>query len=289
MTESKSKPTVSRVWFITGCSSGFGRLLAEEVLKTGDKVVATARNIATIADLEKQYPKTARALSLDVTHREQIATAVEQALEHFGHIDVLVNNAGYGLVGAVEEPSDEEIKRQIDTNVYGVIDVTRALLPHLRARRSGHIVNLSSIAGLAATPGAGYYNLTKFAVEGFSEALAMELVPIGVKVTLIEPGPFRTKFLGGSEVITKNEIPDYIPSVGGTREYFRVNDGKQKGDPLRAVHAIMQIVNTPNPPVRLLLGSVAHTRFQAKLESLRKDAAAWEKLTLGADFPENEL
>jgi NADP-dependent 3-hydroxy acid dehydrogenase YdfG len=208
MTTASGKAT-SRVWFITGCSSGFGRLLAEEVLKAGDKVVATARNIATIADLEKKYPETARALSLDVTHADQIKTAVEQALEHFGHIDVLVNNAGYGLVAAIEEAKDEDIRREIDTNVYGVVNVTRALLPHLRVRKSGHVINLSSIAGIIATPGLGYYNLTKFAVEGFSEALSLELAPLGIKVTLIEPGPFRTEFLSGSLVESGEQIEDY--------------------------------------------------------------------------------
>jgi NAD(P)-dependent dehydrogenase (short-subunit alcohol dehydrogenase family) len=286
MNESKKKTTTSRVWFITGCSSGFGRLLAEEALKAGDKVVATARNTAKIADLEKMYPETARALSLDVTHPQQISSAVEQALEHFGHIDVLVNNAGYGLMGAIEEPSLEEIQREIDTNVYGVIHVTRALLPHLRARRSGHIINLSSIAGIISTPGLGYYNLTKFAVEGFSEALALEMAPLGVKLTLVEPGPFRTEFLGGSMVFAEKIIDDYAETAGKVKQNMRKGAGNQKGDPLKAVHAIMQVANTPEPPLRLLLGAMAMKRFRDKINMLERDAKAWEAVSLGADFPE---
>jgi NADP-dependent 3-hydroxy acid dehydrogenase YdfG len=286
MTNSPSK-TTSRVWFITGCSSGFGRLLAEEVLKAGDKVVATARNIGTIADLEKNYPKTARAISLDVTHRDQIKTAVEQALDHFGHIDVLVNNAGYGLVAALEEATDEDIRREIDTNVYGVVHVTRALLPHLRARKSGHVINLSSIAGLIATPGLGYYNLTKFAVEGFSEALALEVAPLGIKVTLIEPGPFRTEFLAGSLVESGEQIADYAETAGKTRVNMRKGAGSQKGDPVKAVHAIMQVVDSPEPPLRLLLGAIAYRRAHEKIALIERDAKAWEKVTLGADFPES--
>jgi NADP-dependent 3-hydroxy acid dehydrogenase YdfG len=285
MTNSSSK-NPSRVWFITGCSSGFGRLLAEEVLKAGDKVVATARNIGTIADLEKKYPETARALSLDVTHQEQIKTAVEQALDHFGHIDVLVNNAGYGLVAALEEATDEDIRREIDTNIYGVVHVTRTLLPHLRARKSGHVINLSSIAGLIATPGLGYYNLTKFAVEGFTEALALEVAPLGIKVTLIEPGPFRTEFLSGSLVESGEPIADYAETVGKTRVNMRKGAGSQKGDPLKAIHAIMQVVDAPEPPLRLLLGAIAYRRAHEKIALIERDAKAWETVTLGADFPE---
>ncbi|HXB62251.1 MAG TPA: oxidoreductase [Acidobacteriaceae bacterium] len=278
----------SRVWFITGCSSGFGRLLAEEVLKAGDKVVATARNIATIADLEKQYPKTARAISLDVTHREQITTAVEQALEQFGHIDVLVNNAGYGMVAAIEEATGEDIRREIDTNVYGVVNVTRALLPHLRARRSGHVINLSSIAGIIASPGLGYYNLTKFAVEGFSEALATEIAPLGIKVTIIEPGPFRTEFLAGSLVESGEPIADYAETAGRTRVNMRKGSGSQKGDPRKAVAAIIQVVNAPEPPLRLLLGAIAFRRAHDKIALLERDAKAWEQVTLDADFPDGQ-
>jgi NADP-dependent 3-hydroxy acid dehydrogenase YdfG len=284
---SPTTQTTSRVWFITGCSTGFGRMLAEAALKAGDKVIATARNIAKIADLEKQYPQTARALSLDVTHPEQIKTVVEQALEHFGHVDILVNNAGYGIVGGVEEATDADIRRVIDTNVYGLVNVTRAFLPHLRARKSGHILMLSSIAGLISTAGIGYYNLTKYAVEGFSEALALELAPLGIKVTLIEPGPFRTEFLAGSLCVSGEPIADYAETAGKVRGNMLKGSGSQKGDPVKAIAAILEIVNTPEPPLRLLLGSVAYNRVHEKIDLLQRDIKAWEKVTLGADFPES--
>ena len=273
-----------RVWFVTGTSTGFGRILAEEVLKAGGKVVATARNVAQIADLEQQYPGRAKAIALDVTSKQQAEAAVAQAIEAFGRIDVLVNNAGYGLAGAVEEASDEEIKRQIDTNVYGVLYVTRAALPHLRKQRSGHILNLSSILGLTAMPGFSFYSLTKFAVEGLSEGLAAELAPLGIKVTLVEPGPFRTDFASRSAVFTSTEIDDYKQTAGKTREYLRTISGTQKGDPLRAVHALMEIVESTDPPLHLLLGSVAYTRYRGKLKQIDAELSKWENLTLGADF-----
>jgi len=260
--------------------------MAEEALKAGDRVVATARNIAKIADLEKKYPETARAISLDVTHKQQIKTAAEQALEHFGHVDVLVNNAGYGLMGAIEEAEDADIQKEIDTNVCGVVHVTRALLPHFRARKSGHILNVSSIAGLIATPGLGYYNLTKFAVEGFTEALWMELAPLGVKVTLVEPGPFRTEFLAGSAVHSKTRIAEYAETAGKTIDNLTKASGTQKGDPMKAVAAIRQVVESKEPPLRLLLGKAAARRFRDKIDMLEKDYKAWEPVTLGADFAE---
>jgi NAD(P)-dependent dehydrogenase (short-subunit alcohol dehydrogenase family) len=223
-----------------------------------------------------------------VTHREQITTAVEQALEQFGHIDVLVNNAGYGMVAAIEEATGEDIRREIDTNVYGVVNVTRALLPHLRARRSGHVINLSSIAGIIASPGLGYYNLTKFAVEGFSEALATEIAPLGIKVTIIEPGPFRTEFLAGSLVESGEPIADYAETAGRTRVNMRKGSGSQKGDPRKAVAAIIQVVNAPEPPLRLLLGAIAFRRAHDKIALLERDAKAWEQVTLDADFPDGQ-
>ena len=281
-----SSASNERVWFITGTSTGFGRILAEEVLKAGGKVVATARNIAQVADLEQQHPANAKAIKLDVTSKQQAEAAVAEAIKTFGHIDVVVNNAGYGLAGAVEEPSENEIVRQIDTNVYGVIHVTRAVLPHLRKQRSGHIINMSSIAGLSGTPGLAYYNLTKFAVEGLSEGLAAELAPLGIKVTLVEPGPFRTDFASRSAVITDTEIEEYKQTAGKTREYLRTISGTQKGDPLRAVHAIMAVVESPEPPLHLLLGSVAYTRYRGKLKQLDAELTKWETLTLGADFPD---
>lgn len=277
-----------RVWFITGASTGFGRLLAQEVLKSGGKVVVTARKLDKVADLEAQYPQTVKALALDVTNTGQVDSVVAQAIEKFGRVDVLVNNAGYGVAGAIEEVSEAEFMPMFETNVFGLLRVTRAFLPHLRKQRSGHVLNLSSIGGLVASPGMGYYNATKFAVEGISEALAGELAPLGIRVTIIEPGPFRTDFLGRSGVVAKARIADYDSTAGNMRKYFAENDGKQRGDPVRAVHAMMQIVESPAPPLRLLLGASALQRMGAKLANWEKEIAAWEKVTVGADFPEGE-
>jgi NADP-dependent 3-hydroxy acid dehydrogenase YdfG len=277
-----------RVWFITGASTGFGRLLAEEVLKAGGKVIATARKLDNVADLESKYPQTALALALDVTDGGQVDSAVTQAFAQFGHVDVLVNNAGYGVAGAIEEVSEAEFMPMFETNVFGLLRVTRAFLPYLRKQRTGHILNLSSIGGVVANPGIGFYNSTKFAVEGLSEALAGELAPLGIRVTIIEPGPFRTDFLGRSGVIAKTRIADYDNTAGNMRKYFAENDGKQKGDPLRAVHAMMQVVESPEPPSRLLLGASALQRLRGKLGSWEKEIAAWEQVTVGADFPEGE-
>jgi NADP-dependent 3-hydroxy acid dehydrogenase YdfG len=277
-----------RVWFITGASTGFGRLLAEEVLKAGGKVIATARNLDKVKDLEAQYPQTAKALGLDVTDAGQVDSAVTQAFAQFGQVDVLVNNAGYGVAGAIEEVSEAEFMPMFETNVFGLLRVTRAFLPHLRKQRSGHILNLSSIGGVVASPGVGFYNATKFAVEGISEALAGELAPLGIRVTIIEPGPFRTDFLGRSGVVAKTRIADYDSTAGNMRKYFAENDGKQKGDPLRAVHAMMQVVESPEPPLRLLLGASALERLRGKLSNWEKEIAAWEKVTVGADFPEGK-
>jgi NAD(P)-dependent dehydrogenase (short-subunit alcohol dehydrogenase family) len=286
MANSISTSQSGKVWFITGASTGFGRLLAEEVLKTGGKVVATARKLDRVADLEKQYPQTAKALALDVTKETQINSAAEQAIAKFGRVDVLVNNAGYGVAGAIEEVSEAEFMPMFETNVFGLLRVTRAFLPYLRKQRSGHILNLSSIGGVVASPGMGFYNATKFAVEGISESLAAELAPFGIHVTIIEPGPFRTDFLGRSGVVAKTSIADYDATAGNMRKYFAENDGKQKGDPLRAVQAMIQVVESPNPPLRLLLGVSALQRLRTKLSNWEKEIAAWEQVTVGADFPE---
>jgi len=275
-----------RVWFITGASTGFGRVLAEQALRAGHKVIATARKPEQIANLGYHYSDRCLVLPLDVTNQAQVDSAVTQAFAQFGRVDVLVNNAGYGVAGAVEEVSDAEFMPMFETNVFGLLRVTRAFLPHLRKQRSGHILNLSSIGGVVASPGMGYYNATKFAVEGISEALAAELAPLGIHVTIVEPGPFRTDFLGRSGVVAKTRIADYDATAGNMRKYFAENDGKQKGDPLRAVHAMMQVVESPNPPLRLLLGASALQRLRSKLGNWEKEITAWEQVTVGADFPE---
>jgi NAD(P)-dependent dehydrogenase (short-subunit alcohol dehydrogenase family) len=281
-----SETNQPRVWFITGTSSGFGRLLAEKVLERGGKVIATARNVAKIADLAEKYPQTAKVVALDVTDPASIDEAVEEAIMAFGHVDVLVNNAGYGLAGAIEEATEDEFMPVFETNVFGLIRVTRAFLPHLRRQRAGNIVNLSSIGGLIGSAGWGYYNASKFAVNGFSEALAAELAPLGVHVTIVEPGPFRTDFLGRSGVEAAARIPDYDPTAGKTREYFHDQAGKQNGDPVRAVQAIVEAVESPNPPAHLVLGTLAFNRMTARLEQWKQDLAAWKSVSLGADYPE---
>jgi NAD(P)-dependent dehydrogenase (short-subunit alcohol dehydrogenase family) len=277
----------ARTWFITGASTGFGRLLAEELLKRGERVAATARDSAKVQDLETKYPSTARALALDVTEPAQIDEAARQAIATFGQIDVLVNNAGYGVNGAIEEVSEEEFEPMFQTNIYGLIRTTRAFLPHFRQQRNGHIFNFSSIGGLIGTAGWGFYNTTKFAVEGFSEALAAEMKPLGVHVTVIEPGPFRTDFLGRSGKLAQRELPEYAETAGKAREYLRTQAGKQPGDPQKAVEALIAAADSPNPPLHLILGKIALTRFRDKLSQWQKEIAAWETVTAGADYPEN--
>jgi NAD(P)-dependent dehydrogenase (short-subunit alcohol dehydrogenase family) len=277
----------ARTWFITGASTGFGRLLAEELLKRGERVAATARDSAKVRDLETQYPDTARAFPLDVTEPAEIEETARQAIAAFGHIDILVNNAGYGVNGAIEEVVEEEFEPMFQTNIYGLIRTTRAFLPHFRKRRSGHIFNFSSIGGLIGTAGWGFYNTTKFAVEGFSEALAAEMKPLGVHVTVIEPGPFRTDFLGRSGKLAQRELPEYAETAGKARDYLRTQAGKQPGDPQKAIEALIAVADSPNPPLHLILGKIALTRFRDKLSQWQKEIAAWESVTAGADYPEN--
>lgn len=275
-------------WFITGASSGFGRLLTEYLLSIGAKVVATARHVEELEDLVLRYPGNVIILSLDVTKPESIDRAVADAIARVSHIDVLVNNAGYGVAGAVEEVSETEYMPMFETNLFGLINVTKALLPQFRARRYGTIVNLSSIGGLIGTAGWGYYNATKFAVEGLSEALAAELAPLGVHVMVVEPGPFRTDFLGRSGQEAKERIADYQPTAGKTREYFHTQAGKQPGDPQRAVEAIVAAVSDPHPPRHLLLGKLALTRFRNHLQEWNAELDKWQETTLSADFPEGK-
>ena len=276
------------VWFITGASTGFGRELAEQTLRAGYKVVATARKPEQLADLVEQYPGNAIALPLDVTDEGSVEAAVSDTIELFGHVDVLVNNAGYGLAGAIEEATEAEYMPVFETNVFGLIRVTKAFLPQFRKQRSGHIVNMSSIGGLIGMPGWAFYNATKFAVNGFSEGLAAELEPLGITVTVIEPGAFRTDFLGRSGVEAEARIDDYDATAGKTREYFHTQAGKQKGDPVRGVKAIIDVVTSPNPPRHLLLGSQALSRFRTRLDQWKTDFDKYEAVTLGTDFPDED-
>ncbi len=274
-------------WFITGASSGFGRLLAEYLLGQGATVVVTARKVEDIDDFTTKNPN-AFILPLDVTSQDSIDHAVAQAIAYVGYIDVLVNNAGYGVCGAVEEVSEKEYMPMFQTNVFGLINLTRAFLPMFRERRRGAIINFSSIGGLIGSPGWGYYNATKFAVEGLSEALHDELAPMGVHVMVVEPGPFRTDFLGRSGKEAARRIADYETTVGKTRDYFKTQAGKQPGDPQRAIEAVVAAVNAPEPPRHLLLGKIALQRFRTRLEQWTEELDRWQDTTNGADFPDSE-
>lgn len=274
----------AKVWFITGASSGFGLLLTKYLLSLGAQVVATARKTAPLVELNEVHGPNLEIIALDVTSPTQVENAVKDALARFDHIDVLVNNAGYGTTGALEELTRDEIDPMFETNVFGLISMTQAVLPHMRARRSGHIVNLSSIGGLIGLPGWSMYNATKFAVEGLSEALAAEVEPLGIQVTIIEPGPFRTEFLGASGKKSAKTIADYAQTAGKTREYMDASNGKQAGDPQKAVEAIVAAVEAPKSPRHLLLGRLAYDRFRAKLDSFQAEIDAWKDTTLGADF-----
>jgi NAD(P)-dependent dehydrogenase (short-subunit alcohol dehydrogenase family) len=277
-----------KVWFITGASVGLGRELAELLLARGASVVATARRTELLAELTKAYPETTLVLGLDVTRSEQVDAAVAAATQRFGKIDVLVNNAGYGIVGALEESDETEYRPMFETNVFGLIRMTQAVLPQMRARMSGTIVNLSSIGGLVATPGFGMYNGTKFALEGISEALALEVKPLGIEVMIVEPGPFRTDFLARGDMHTAKRIADYDATAGKLREYAEQQNGRQPGDPKKAVAAIVKAVETGNPPLHLLLGAGGIPRLQGKIDALLKDVADWRETTITADFPAGE-
>jgi NAD(P)-dependent dehydrogenase (short-subunit alcohol dehydrogenase family) len=275
----------NRVWFVTGASRGFGAEIVKDALEQGDSVVATARNPQAVAQTIGNR-QNLLAIKLDVRRDADAVAAVKQAIETFGRIDVLVNNAGHGLLGAVEEASDSEVANVFETNVFGLLRVTRAVLPHMRQRRSGHIVNMSSIGGLTAGPGWGIYAATKFAVEGLSEAMAQELAPLGIRVTIVEPGPFRTNFLGDSLATAAVTMQDYGPTAGRTRTWREENHGAQPGDPVRAAQAILQAVASDSPPLHLLLGSNAYDRAEAKLNSLQNEFQRWRELSLSTDYHE---
>jgi NADP-dependent 3-hydroxy acid dehydrogenase YdfG len=246
--------------------------------------VATSRNPQKVAETFTEHKDQLLVAAVDLGNFDQITKSVQAGISRFSKIDVLVNNAGYGLLGAVEEADDYEVKRVHEINVFGLLRVLRAILPHFRERKSGHVVNLSSISGLVGLPGVGIYNATKFAVEGISEALAAEVAPLGIKVTVVEPGPFRTEFLAGSLAMAKNIIPEYERTAGVTRAGAATRNGKQPGDPLRAAAAIIKAVTAENPPLHLLLGRLAYDLANKKITNLQKDIEMWREVTLGADF-----
>ena len=274
----------SSVWFITGCSTGLGRALAVEVLGRGYRCVVTARNRDQVRDLAASHPDSALALALDVTDAAQRERAVAQAEERFGAIDVLVNNAGHGYLAAVEEADIDEVRGMFETNFYGLVSMMQCVLPGMRARRRGHVVNVSSVGGLVGQPSSGFYNASKFAVEGISEALAKEVDALGIKVTLIEPGPFRTDFQGRSMHAVDKPIDDYAQAAA-RRSQLRASSGRQPGDPVRAAKAIVQVVESDSPPLHLVLGKVGRERVREKLNDLLRSMDEWDAVTVGADFP----
>jgi NAD(P)-dependent dehydrogenase (short-subunit alcohol dehydrogenase family) len=278
----------SLTWLITGCSTGFGRELARAVVARGYRAVVTARKPAQVEDIVAGHGERTLALGLDVTDPEQVTVAVQRGEEHFGGIDVLVNNAGIGYFASVEESDEAVVRRMFEINVFGTARMTRAVLPGMRKRRRGHVINFASICGLAPFPSLGYYCSTKFAVEGLSECLAMEVEPLGIKVTLVEPGSFRTNWAGRSASEGSVEIADYEKTAGAVRRRLRDGSGKEPGDPVRAAKAIIQAVEAPKPPLHLLLGKDALRMAQDQFDSLRKDLDAWEKVTVGTDFPAGE-
>ncbi|MDD2109764.1 MULTISPECIES: oxidoreductase [Pseudomonas] len=273
-----------RTWLITGASRGFGTLIAQQALAAGDAVIATARNPEDIEARLGRHPNLL-AVRLDVTREEDALAAVAAGIKHFGQIDVLVNNAGFGVLGAVEETSASETERLFATNVFGLLNVTRAVLPHMRRQRSGHVINISSLGGYQAYMGWGVYGSTKFAVEGISEAMHQELAPLGIKVTVVEPGFFRTDFLDDQSLVkTALELPDYAATVGVMRHYAEAANHAQPGNPAKLAEALLALANAANPPLRLALGSDAVARIEAKNSAVEQELAQWRDLSLSTDF-----
>ncbi|MBW4459084.1 MAG: SDR family NAD(P)-dependent oxidoreductase [Nodosilinea sp. WJT8-NPBG4] len=271
-----------KTWFITGASRGIGAEIAKAVLAAGDQVIATARRKSDMDQFESNL--NALTLSLDITDEAQVQAAVTAGLERFGQIDVLVNNAGFGILGGIEETSAEDVERVYRTNVFGLLNMTRAVLPSMRQRRSGHIINLSSIGGYRATPGWGVYSSTKFAVEGITEALHDELAPLGIHATVVEPGYFRTNFLDGSSLQRTAEIPDYAETVGKVRKIASELSYQQPGDPVKLAQAMLQLANADTPPLRLPLGTDTLQAIAKKNAYVEQETAQWRALAESTDY-----
>ena len=276
---------MKKVWLITGCSTGFGRELATYALAQGYSVGVAARNTDDVQDIVAGHQETAIALRLDVTKPEQISAAVQQMQDKFGRIDVLVNNAGIGYFVAIEESEEAAVRNMFEINFFGLAKMTQAVLPIMRAQRSGHVVNIASIGGLVGFPAVGFYNATKFAVDGLSESLAKETAHLGIKVTIVAPSGFRTDWAGRSAENSPIVIDDYAKTAGANKDTIRGYSGNQPGDPARAAQAIVKAVEAENPPLRLLLGAGALKGARLKLDQLKKDFDAWEETTVWADAP----
>ncbi|MEX3777066.1 oxidoreductase [Pseudomonas sp. MYb118] len=279
-----TSPTFNRVWLITGASRGIGAKIAAAALANGDAVVATARDASSVTQRFGVQPGLLAA-SLDVTNEAQGIAVAQQAIEHFGRIDVLVNNAGFGVLGAVEEATADEVRRVFETNVFGLLNITRAVLPHMRAARSGHVINLSSVGGYKSGPGFGVYCSTKFAVEGLTEALHAELAPLGIKVTVVEPGYFRTEFLEGNSLVeSPSTIADYDSTAGEVRRIAKVVTMNQPGDPDKLAQVMITLVEAKEAPLRLPLGSDCVAAIEAKNSFVAGELQAWREVSVSTDF-----
>ena len=274
---------MSKVWLITGASRGLGRAFTEEALKAGHRVLATARNSEDLIYLASTFGESVRIVPLDVTNEEQAKNAVEAAMQTFGGLDVLVNNAGYGNVTSVEDTSLADFRAQIETNLFGVIIMTKAVLPYFRERASGHIIQISSIGGRVGPAGRAAYAAAKFGVEGFSESLSKEVAPLGIRVTIVEPGGFRTDFAGSSTTLREGR-PEYDTTVGATVRFQRDYDGKQPGDPMKAAGALLHIASLSEPPLRLLLGTDAYNAAEKHTMQMLASDRDWKDLSISTDF-----
>jgi NAD(P)-dependent dehydrogenase (short-subunit alcohol dehydrogenase family) len=275
---------MKKIWFISGASSGLGKELAKQVLAAGYPAAIGARNTEDVADIVAAYRDTALAVKLDVTKPDQILAAVQATKVKFGRIDVLVNNAGIGYFGSLEESEEEEVRRMFEINFFGLVRLTKEVLPLLRSQHSGHILNISSILGLVSYPALGFYSATKFAVDGYSESLSKEVAPLGIKVTIVAPSNIRTDWAGRSAKDAPNTIEDYKATAGAVQNRIRGISGKQQGDPVRMSAAIIKVVESQNPPLRLLLGNDSFNEANAKLVSAKLDYDAWADTSIKADF-----
>ena len=279
-----SSSNAAKTWLITGCSSGLGRALAGRVLARGDRLVASARDPGSVLDLVRAFPDRCRPLALDVTDSARVGQAVDEAAGMFAGLDVVVNNAGYGLIGALEEVSEDQIRRCLDTNFLGALRVIRAALPILRGQRRGHFVNVSAAAAISNYPGFSIYGAAKCALESVSESLAAECRPLGIKVTIVQPGPFRTDFISRSLERAPEAIPDYDASSGKFLRLIQGMDGRQPGDPLRAAESVIAAVCSENPPLRLVLGKYAVSKARQRRATLDRELDAWEAIGLPTDY-----
>ncbi len=276
------------VWLISGCSTGFGREIAISALEAGDMVAVTSRNTEDIRDICNKYPSTSVALNLDVTYTDQIIECVRNVISKFGRIDVLVNNAGYGYLSAIEEGEGEEVSKLFNTNFFGALELTKQVLPVMRNQKFGRIINNSSQAGLMANPGTGYYSASKFALEGLMEALDKEVRPLNIFVTSVQPGAFRTDWSGRSMKKSKINITDYDEHVRSRINMIAEIDGKQPGDPKKAAKIIFDLTRYEDPPNKLLLGAGVLSAYREKLDHMENDLDTYESITLSADFQNNE-